>query len=900
MASTNREHLAASRRFFPVRLSEKIGRIYRSTGLTQIDAVLDLTEWLFIRLNNLNNSSYMASAEEVESIDGLLRSLKANQLSLGHHVSFLRSMTKNSARGPLSECLDAVGCGKVPTEAVYLTEVAKHLEEAIDKFQVPSSSLEVYFKSRAVPKGKLGAMSVAEFGDVIVRIRNQKAHSESKQANEEKHWWRTDAVFAELLSKYVLEAVEALLAWPPMIALLTRFEIVTVVSDSINIDGDYTTEIVRHERLEASLPLGQAYMTSKFSIKKGDRYWADGLLPGSAELAEKPIPVCELVRFPKPKVTVEKIWQLYQRHCFFKLENDGIIDSAEQAELVKLADKYQIAASRILLEKELNSDLEKLAEMCESLKVHELTYEELLRRVQNEEQSPAEKTTSWGELRKQVDEFANRRALDASKRDKVLKVASRLTEMRLDYLTHKEFASTAFLTRSDIMARTGLAAQALDILLSDLVEDGLISAIGGPIGAERGYYKRVDVRNEDLFNSLLARLEDDKTPPDPDVRVLLKVCASLLHFELPEAGYPNRVDVLLGDVRPTSSAVRTASPAALLLRFRSPAGEQVVAANTLAELYRQFWSRAGNLESVKQCLPFPSAGPKYIVSSLDEHPNGVPFRDPISIGGVFCECNFSTDDAVRLLEHLIELAGLSPEGTSAIELLPEAIVEGDSESALLRLKIGETVIEGGSVAKFFSELLGYLLDKQLLDRDKLPIKMGRVRNIMAMSPEHDNGRLFRAKVERGGIYMETAMSWADAMIRALEVCEVFGVQAVSDTEEGIEKATGKKMLEIKVGAKTIEGPTVKAFLSNVVDELWKTNRLSISDIPWDAGGRDRYVLAKEPKHKKEGSEFIIPYKYELGDFYIETHYNRDYALEIASRLVAAFGPREESEVEAML
>ena len=53
MASTNREHLAASRRFFPVRLSEKIGRIYRSTGLTQIDAVLDLTEWLFIRLNNL-------------------------------------------------------------------------------------------------------------------------------------------------------------------------------------------------------------------------------------------------------------------------------------------------------------------------------------------------------------------------------------------------------------------------------------------------------------------------------------------------------------------------------------------------------------------------------------------------------------------------------------------------------------------------------------------------------------------------------------------------------------------------------------------------------------------------------------------------------------------------------
>ena len=79
---------------------------------------------------------------------------------------------------------------------------------------------------------------------------------------------------------------------------------------------------------------------------------------------------------------------------------------------------------------------------------------------------------------------------------------------------------------------------------------------------------------------------------------------------------------------------------------------------------------------------------------------------------------------------------------------------------------------------FLSQLVARLVEEGRLTVEQLPVRTGRIRYLVAQAPEHANGRRFDSPVETEGMYIESALTRADARFHAAMLCHSVGVEVL--------------------------------------------------------------------------------------------------------------------------
>ena len=645
-----RARLEEIRPYLPIRVGASVGRIYRTLRSAQIDGILELFEGMFIRLNSMANASYLASETTEPRVDAYLREVGPSP-SFGKHVEMLRLLRQTEAHGPLASALNLISRESLPSDVCYFTEVVRVLKAAVHEYGVPGPRLKKYCDDNRRPPTQVKRSTLSEFADVVVQTRNQKGHKASKEATaEEVQWWRADNHFEDIVSVRLLASIEALLAWPPMTSVVTRYERVTALATGAQQpDGTFRTPVSRAERSDSILPLGPAFMVSECSTEEGQDYWADGYDLRSNSLLVEPIGLCGAVNVPTPKVGKAEIRAQYRVAYFERLVNDGIVDPAERAELNRLAKEYKVDASQSALEDSVVRRLEALAGKCAALKLRAVGYDELRRRATPV--GPGDPhVVSPQSLLADLDGMADWLGLEPQDRERLLSVASCLTEVRRAYLK-SEFARCSFLARTDMVAQTGLAQTTLDTLLNDLVDEGVIEPVGGALGREMGYYKSVDIVSAEVFRAAVARYQELGTPPSEEVATLLRACASLLDFGSAKTPHRHMVQLLSG-------AQDTGTPAGLTVGICVNGAPVWLRADTKKGICEEFWNAAADLPGVRDQLPFPKTGSQYLVNVVAKH-RKFPFVSPYQVGDAHFETNYPDDKVVELLTALAEAAGIA-------------------------------------------------------------------------------------------------------------------------------------------------------------------------------------------------------------------------------------------------
>jgi hypothetical protein len=331
---------------------------------------------------------------------------------------------------------------------------------------------------------------------------------------------------------------------------------------------------------------------------------------------------------------------------------------------------------------------------------------------------------------------------------------------------------------------------------------------------------------------------------------------------------------------------------------------------------------------------------------------GTPFTYPIDVKlddstTLYVEGNFDKDVGLFHLARLLKACGLSvdvpgerPEQQNAAPTSTEPDATSTSSSrAIVVILEGQQVddsnasdsrrFEGKNVRDLLTQVIGHLIQKrgrpfyELLERDS-GVLMGRSRYFVAWSPFHQGGAPFRAsqsiKVDDHlEVYVEVALSREEAQRHLTTLCANLGydcqTQDIDDeeddeldresvtsndlTEAGASADSGsaaldaRKNLSIQVNPDlTIEGSTVRAFFTKVLDWLASSGalgRVALPLPPWDYGGRvsKRYLLATEARHPN-GREFSNPMSFAWtgGVLQVELNWSRADALKAGEFLVA--------------
>ncbi len=108
--------------------------------------------------------------------------------------------------------------------------------------------------------------------------------------------------------------------------------------------------------------------------------------------------------------------------------------------------------------------------------------------------------------------------------------------------------------------------------------------------------------------------------------------------------------------------------------------------------------------------------------------------------------------------------------------LPETDETGTvTGPACIRIKIGDELVEAGSVPDFYLKALKLLVSGGYLDRIELPVASGEKRYLIAREPVHQLGNPFKRHIHFGDYYMETNKSRERAVGDLLKLGESYGI-----------------------------------------------------------------------------------------------------------------------------
>ena len=835
-----------------------------------------LLEGLTLYLDNLCNSVYLdrASDRVDERLDAELRELPT-VLSFGQKVGGLRALTRSEVdlEEKLPELVTIIIGKKLPPLCVRTLKSFVIIREARVSFEVPTRNIGKYLDARISGDDKsLGKASIHDFLSEVVTYRNAGIGHPSDDG-----WFPQDASFYQLLNELLLPALDALLAWEPMHAVLTGYEVVQVDSRAPS-RGAGTREppVERPHVVDGSLPL----VPSRLRLKPGQP--AEGAY--IAQRTGDTNTLAAVVRyhpFPRTLQSNERLYQQYRREYLMAYLDRGVITpSQRQDELQALAGKFSFPAEKLqIMERELQKlvdDYFGAADGADGAN-GEASVQELQRLLGPE----------W-----------------AGVQERVRTLLEPLPKRRKDYI-FQTIADNVLISFAQLKAESELSEPDLEAVLEELEErDRTIGRVGGAgpyRGRSQAHFKVHDHQKPRSLTTLLDELRQaapgQRKHPEMVWRLVL-LCHSLLidnGFPFPRSeldAYRTLFDVDAPERAAAVTAQEAGDASILILRVN----DSEIRASSVQRLLTQVWQEVQRQHiDASRAIPFAIGKTRYLVNRRPVHADGSSFAAPIALGDVFFEGALTRaqalNESIRFLSQLGAVA-LSPnieveysdDGEQALES-----TSADTAGWGVGIEIhggGEVLPIGGSTVRtFYTNLLTHLIDRGCDLSAIAPVHYGRVRYLLAEEPYHANGRRFQAIVSKAGYFMEASLTHAQAVDYALDLCEKLDLRAEPLATQGTGRDGVEAVpLETEIAGRKIEGNTVPEFLRAALTALYEENLLTEADIPYKSGPVS-YLISVTGRHA-HGREFKRSIPVELGGntYFVEANLTRSGALEMVQRL----------------
>ena len=876
------EHFTGAAKVYadlPKRISGQLRRVLEATAPPdEFSCHCTLLEALAKYINVLCNSVYVASGVENSAIELQLRTLSPNSLSFGHLVAGLRTFRRLHAKleTHIPELAKILTAKTLPDPCVRQVKSFQAIKAARENYEIPVRRLHQYVASQVPENHPLGKADIVAYLSEVVEFRNRGVGHRADEG-----WFAQDSGFYALLNEHLRPSIDALITWPPMQALLTSYELVQISAQSSTdtaIEGGYP--ISRPERLEGRVPLG----TSRLRLVGPPPLAATKYVARRTDNEALLEPVVAQVPFPSTLQSTEALHWRYRRHYLRTYLDRGVITpSQRQDDLDVLRAELALPVNDA---HKAEAKIHTLVDQCSGAEDGDQTaLTELLDFIHPDD----------------TEEFETR----------ILTLIAQFPERRKDYV-YQIIENNVVTSFDQLKLESELSETDLTDVLDDLEKaDGKIrrvDALSGDNKQSQAYFKVQDLQKLHRFHAMLAQLGEIARPAPRFPAVfweLFRLCRDLLKDD--GFGPENNEDAIKqlnsyrdyfavdADSAETLQGDDDASPMSLLLENRE------IGASSVRSLLTQAWTellRRGI--DTSPVLPFFIGRTRLLVNVQPYHANGTPFKHPIEHEGVYFEGNLTRSQAlnelIRLLTKLhvrasspnVEVeytpsddsADFSPRrggGSNALGILIEDPRRGHSRS-----------ISGSTVRHFYSNLLKYLLDRDVDLSEISPFPAGRVRFLLAEEPYHDNGRRFQAVAEKGGYFMEAAFPHAQAITHALKLCEGLDLRARSllDNEYPDDADHhGHDLLTIDIGSERATGRSVPEFFESSVRCLFGQGHLVDEDIPYKSG-RVRYFIARTPYHGPE-HEFARPIQVEIDGnvYFIEANMSRNGAVELMQKLL---------------
>ncbi|RKI28915.1 hypothetical protein D7Y27_40850 [Corallococcus sp. AB004] len=825
-----------------------------------------LLESLTTYLNDLSNSIYLDRplAQANELLEAKLRGMD-RALSFGHRIGILREFARIEAdiQKRIPELSQILTAKTLPKECVRAIKSFQAIKESRDKFQIPPSRIIEYVRANVEPDDdKLGRGTLDAFLSVVVDFRNKGVGHRSEET-----WFPQDPQFFLLLNGFLAPALDALLSWEPLQAVLTRYEAVEVELDTFA--GNACT-VRRPELLDGRLPLRPSKMQLGPHQRPEGRYLARRTQDTS--LLEAIVP---FHTFPKTLQSTEQLYQRYRREFFSHYLDKGVITPSQRR------DELDVWVKRLVLSEERvradEREFQQLVAVCANApdKVEQDAARQQLERLLGPE---------WAHVEERV-----RTLID------------QLSSRRKDYIYHA-IENAFVMSFAQLKAESELSDSDLEKVLEELERERRIRTLNagdGYGGRNQALFKLHDPLRPDGFRSILQSLEKTASPKKKHPELIWKLvtlCSKLLSDD----GFPE----LQSEVQALRACFENTGAQ------QGPDGERITD-DPLSELSLQINGRAVQAPTVRALLervwmelqsqgidvsasiPFLIGKTRYLISDRPIHANGKPFAISIPLGGYVFEGSLTRAQALNEIIRFLEKSGAKATSSNVeVEYEPseEALDDSPSESdehvgIIIRDSTGtEEEISGPTVRSFYARLLTYLIEHQYDLSEAAPIRVGRIRYVLAEEPYHANGRRFQSTISQDGYYMETDYTHALAVKAALEVCKTLGIYAVPLSHED----NGQVELELNLGMHAVRGSNVPEFFKAAVKALYDKGLLVEKDIPYKSG-RLRYFISSIPVHL-HGRSFINPVEVNLGGatYYIESNTSRTNALDFIQKLFTSY------------
>jgi DNA-binding HxlR family transcriptional regulator len=854
---------------FPVTLIGHLRQAMRApSAFEAFRCYCNLLEWQTTYLANLGNSVYKdRPGDQVdERLETHLRAASL-PLSFGTVVGGLRALAQSSVdySSKLPE-LAAVLSERLPIEPTRMVKVFQTIRKGRETYQIPPSHLSIYLKDNTPGDSSLGKCNLDAFLSEIVVYRNKGLAHQSEES-----WFPNDPQMYTLLVGYLGPALDELLNWAPMAALLSNYEVVEAGPELPSITGVHMCDVTRSSVTEGFAPLGSSCLILGTGQQPDRRYVARRMTSPT----ELQAVVC-YVHFPQTLQTSDLLFFRYARHYLLAYLERGLITKTQrQSDLEPLLRKLAIPdAGRQKIESEIQQVIFKY-------KPDDLTNQDAL-----QQQLAAILGNEWAQVQSQVLQFLEQ-----------------LPRRRKDHI-FDQIDNNAIMSFEQLRTESELSEPDLDSVLENLEQDGRVRRVGGSLDRAHAHFKAQDPQKPASFRAILEefRSRAHRTRKYPGfIWKLVGLCESLLADDgiaLSEGEVLGYLGLFEGFAPGGTSLATEDSEGAMLLRI----GDEDIRASSVRDLFEvlaDLLRRRGI--SATAAVPHLVGRTRYLVNFKPEHANGTPFTVPVHVDDLFFEASRKREQALtEVIEFLgrLGLTASSPDIEDRRETQEEDSVgsdEGETSSKLeleIRAEAGEEPkqIRGPTVPKFFTSLLEHLLKIGVPLDEKIPVRAGRIRYLLAEEPYHANNRRFDTYIERGGYFMNTNFSYEQAMLHARMLCEELGLQATPIGGVVDEPQDTSVALRLDLDGQVLTASEVPDFFSQALTALYEKGLLTDADIPYKSG-RVRYLIAESPIHD-HGRAFIRPVEVYLGGhrYFIEANISRQGALELVQRLVARENP----------
>jgi hypothetical protein len=864
---------------FPLRLIAPLRHIVESNSAKEaLGNYCSLFDVLIGYLADLANSVYVAqSADAAEAkTEKRLREVSV-PLALGDKVTgveiFAASTVDLSTTMP--ELREVLAEQRLPSACYRMARAFNAIRKACEQYRIPPTHLPHYLDEQLqASPNTTNKCSLIFLCKALLPIRNKGyAHLDDDS------WFPNDPRMFALVCDYLGPAVDELLTWPPMHALLTNYEIIEVQAPASG--SPRTSPISRIDLTGGRTPLGISLLRLDAHLK------SDKGLHVIARRTANPRELDALVRYARFPQTLHSTDLLGRRYAEVYLQaylEHGLIPRSQRETVLgpKTKDLGLPLAETQRIERELQDAIN-----------------------MDSSEDPRAHADCLARLAELLGEHWS------GHRERVETMLPELPERRKEYVFEQVY-NNVIMSFTQLESETELNEFDLESVLGELADERRVSlfSTNGPSSRQHTYYKAHDPRQRARLLALLAELHPHGRRPrlhPAPLWQIVQLCAELLADDavpVEPAALANYAE-LFEQHGPDARTLAVTDDRAMVLRVNG----RELRPSSVRDLFDQVMALLDKLNiDPDKAIPWPLGRTRFLFSTEPEHANGTPFKVPMQIGELWFEGNLARAQA--LAEVIRFLAFLGVDGSSPDIEQPRR--EGDSDdheeeeaesddaddestasdrTPTLSIEVAAPgqaellTVQGPTVRRFLAALLELLMQHDAPLDEVIPVATGRVRYLLSEEPYHANGRPFDSVVERGGYYLNTNYTYEQAIAAAVQLCKQLGWRTRGASFEDLSERESIP-LTVKIGEQSITAEDVPTFFRTALMAMFEQGILTAKDIPYKAG-RVRYLISDNPTHD-HGREFIRPLELELGGvrYFVEANTSRSFALQVIERLAS--------------